>query len=54
MSYATFSLGAYAVPNFKTLCLYVLGYLQIGTHLDIYSFQLEVHAGFRHFTAIFQ
>ena len=30
MSYPTFSLGAYAVPNFKTLCLYVTGYLQIG------------------------
>ena len=23
MSYPTFSFGAYAVPNFKTLCLYV-------------------------------
>ena len=54
MSYPTFSLGAYAVPNFKTLCLYVTGYLQIGTHLNIQSLQLEVHAGFREFTAIFQ
>ena len=35
-------------------CLCVTGYLQIGTHLYIHSFQLEVRAGFRHFTASFQ
>ena len=53
MSYPTFSFGPICGPKFQNLCLYVTGYLQIGTHRDP-LFQLEVRAGFRHFTASFQ
>ena len=38
MSYPTFSLGGICGPKFQYLCLYVTGYLQIGTHLNIHSF----------------
>ena len=51
MSYPTFSFGRICGPKFQNLCLYVTGSLQIGTHLNI---QLEVRAGFRHFTESFQ
>ena len=48
MSYPTFSFGCICGPKFQNPCLYVTGYLQIGTDLYIHSFQLEVRAGFRH------
>ena len=51
MSYPTFSFGRIGGPKLQNLCLHVTGYLQIGTHLNIHSFQLEVRTGFRHFTA---
>ena len=54
MSYLTLSFGRICGTKFQNLCLYVTGSLQIGTHLNIYSFQLEVRAGFRFFTARFQ
>ena len=54
ISYPTFSFGRICGPKFQNLVLYVTGYLQIGSHLNIHSFQLEVRAGFRHLTASFQ
>ena len=51
MSYPTFSFGRICGPKFQNLGLYVTDYLQIGTHS---LFQLEVRAGFRHFTASFK
>ena len=54
MRYPTFSFRRICCSKFQNLCLYITGYLQIGTHLNIHSFQLEVRAGFRHFTASFQ
>ena len=53
MSYPTFSFGPICGPKFQNLCLYVTGYLQIGTNRDP-LFQLKVRVGFRHFTASFQ
>ena len=54
MSYPTLSVGRTCGSKFQNLCLYVTGSLQIGTHLNIHSFQLEVREGFRLFTASFQ
>ena len=48
MNYPTFSFGRICGPKFQNLCLFVTGYLQIGTHLNIHSFQLEV-LGFQTF-----
>ena len=48
MSYPTFSFGRIFGPKFQNLCLFVTGYLQIGTHLNFHSFQLEV-LGFQTF-----
>ena len=47
MSYPIFCFGCICGPKFQSLCLYVTGYLQIWTHLNIHSFQLEVRAGFK-------
>ena len=44
----TFSFGRICGPKFQNLCLCVTGYLQIGTDLNIHSFQLEV-LGFQTF-----
>ena len=49
MSYPTFGFGRICGPKFQNLSLYVTGNLQIGTHLNIHSFQLEVRAGFQTF-----
>ena len=48
MSYPTFSFGRICGPKFQNLCLFVTGYLQIGTYLNIHFFQLEV-LGFQTF-----
>ena len=42
MSYPTFNFGRICGPKFQNHCLFVTCYLQIGTHLNIHSFQLEV------------
>ena len=49
MSYPIFCFGCICGPKFQSLWLYVTGYLQIWTHLNIHSFQLEVHAGLKTF-----
>ena len=54
MSYPTLSFRRICGTKFQKLCFFVTGSLQIGTHLNIHSFQLEVRAGFRLFTASFQ
>ena len=48
MSYPTFSFGRICGPKFQNLCLFITGYLQIGTHLNIHSFQIQV-LGFQTF-----
>ena len=47
MSYPTFSFGCICGLKFQNPCLYITGYLQLGTHLYIHSLQLEVRAGFQ-------
>ena len=47
MSYPTFSFGRTCGPKFQRF--YVTGNQQIGTHLNIHPFQLEVCAGFQTF-----
>ena len=47
MSYPTFSFGRICGPKFQRF--YVADNLQIGIHLNIHPFQLEVHAGFQTF-----
>ena len=54
MSYPKLSFGRICGTKFQNLGFYVTGSLQIGTHLNIHSFQLEERAGFRLFTASFQ
>ena len=44
MSYPTLGFGRICGTKFQNLCLYVTGSLQIGTHLNIHYFQLEVRA----------
>ena len=43
-----FRSGRICDPKFQNLYLFVTGYLQIGTHLNFHSFQLEV-LGFQTF-----
>ena len=51
MSYPTFSFGRICGPKFQNLCLFVTGYLKIGTHLNIHSFQIDV-LGFQTFQSV--
>ena len=52
MSYPTFSFARICGPKFQNLCLFVTGYLQIGTHLNT-LFNSKC-SGFRHFKVSFQ
>ena len=54
MSYPTLSFGRICGTKFQNLCFFVTGSLQIGTQLNVHSFQLEVLVGFRLFSASFQ
>ena len=49
MSYPTFSFGRICGPKFQRFYVTGIYNLQIGTHLNIHPFQLEVRAGFQTF-----
>ena len=49
MSFPTFSFARICGPTFQNLCLYVTGYLQIGTHLNHSLFSTRSARGFQTF-----